>query len=407
MHLSQRALAAPASPIRKLVPLADEAKRRGRHVFHLNIGQPDIPTPQPMWEAVQKAGIEVLDYSPSGGIPSFRRALLDYYRRWGHELQPQHLLVTTAGSEAILFALASVCDPGDEVIISEPFYANYNGYAALLGLKVVPVTATPETGYALPHRAELEACIGPRTRAIVLCNPSNPTGRVYTRAEMDTLVELAHAHDLVLIADEVYREFCYAQDKPISVLSFPQIAERAVMVDSISKRFSACGARVGCLVSRNEELVAQAMKFAQARLSPPTLGQLMGAAGYAMDPSYFDGILEEYRHRRDVLLEELARMPGVMCQPPQGAFYVMPKLPVADAEDFVRWLLTDFHIDGETTMMAPGNGFYATPGAGQSEVRIAYVLREEHLRRAMRVVAEGLQVYAGERSGATARRGQS
>jgi aspartate aminotransferase len=402
MHLSQRAQTAPPSPIRKLVPLADEAKRRGIRVFHLNIGQPDIATPKPMWEALAHAGIEVLDYSPSGGIPSFRQALIDYYRRWGHEVAPEHLLVTTAGSEAILFALATICDPGDEVVISEPFYANYNGYAALLGIRVKPVTSTPEDGYALPSRAQLETSIGPRTRAIILCNPSNPTGRVYTRAEMELLVGLVRERNLVLIADEVYREFCYADERPISVLGFPEIADRAIMVDSISKRFSACGARVGCMVSRNPQIIASAMKFAQARLSPPTLGQVMGAAAYAMAPSYFDDVLAEYRRRRDVLMEELARIPGVVCQVPQGAFYAMPKLPVEDAEDFVRWLLTDYDLEGETTMMAPGNGFYATPGAGRSEVRIAYVLKEEHLRRAMRVVSEGLRAYRQVRTGAHA-----
>jgi aspartate aminotransferase len=393
MHLSQRAQTAPPSPIRKLVPLADEAKRRGVRVFHLNIGQPDIATPKPMWEAISRAGIEVLDYSPSGGIPAFRQALIGYFHRWGHEVAPEHLLVTTAGSEAILFALATVCDPGDEVIIPEPFYANYNGYATLLGVRVVPVTSVAESGYAIPPREKLEACITSRTRAFILCNPSNPTGRVYTQAEMDMLVGLVAEHDLVLISDEVYREFCYTAERPISVLSFPEIADKAIMVDSISKRFSACGARVGCMVSRNAHIIASAMKFAQARLSPPTLGQIMGAAAYAMAPSYFDEVLVEYRRRRDVLMEELARIPGVVCQVPQGAFYAMPKLPVEDAEDFVRWLLTDYSLDGETTMMAPGNGFYATPGAGRSEVRIAYVLKEEHLRRAMRVVSEGLWAY--------------
>jgi len=402
MQLSQRAQLAPPSPIRKLVPLADEAKRRGIRVFHLNIGQPDIPTPKPMWQALAQAGIEVLDYSPSGGIPAFRQGLIAYYHRWGHEVAPEQLLVTTAGSEGILFTLATVCDPGDEVIIPEPFYANYNGYATLLGVRVVPITCSPENGYALPSRAQLEDKVGPRTRAFILCNPSNPTGRVYTAAEMEMLVGLVRERDLVLIGDEVYREFCYADERPISVLSFPEIADRAVMVDSISKRFSACGARVGCMVSRNAQIIASAMKFAQARLSPPTLGQIMGAAAYAMAPSYFDEVLVEYRRRRDVLMDELARIPGVVCQVPQGAFYAMPKLPVENAEDFVRWMLTDFSLDGETTMMAPGNGFYATPGAGRSEVRIAYVLKEEHLRRAMRVVSEGLRAYRQTRTVARA-----
>ncbi len=398
MHLSKRAGIAPESPIRKLVPLADEAKARGIHVFHLNIGQPDIPTPPVMWDAIAKAGIEVLDYSPSGGIASFREALIEYYGRVGFEIEPEHLLVTTAGSEALLFALGVLCDPGDQVLIPEPFYANYNGYAALLGLEVVPVTAHPETGYALPPVEELEARISTRTRAIVICNPSNPTGRVYTRDEMDTLVALAKRHDLAILSDEVYREFCYAQERPISILSYPEIAQQAVMVDSLSKRFSACGARIGCLVSRNTELVAAAMKFAQARLSPPTLGQIMGAAAYTLPQSYFDEVITEYRRRRDTILDELSKMPGVLCQPPQGAFYVMAKLPVPNAEEFVRWLLTSFDVNGETTMMAPGDGFYATPGAGLSEVRIAYVLNEEELRRSMQVVSQGLEAFAATKA---------
>lgn len=401
MQLSNRARIAPASPIRKLVPLADEAKGRGIRVFHLNIGQPDIPTPQVMWEAVATARIEVLEYSPSGGMPEFREALIRYYRRYEIPVEPEHLIVTTAGSEAILFTLAAVCDPGDEVLISEPFYANYSGYGALLGVRVVPVTARPDDGYALPPRSVLEEKITPRTRAVIICNPCNPTGRVYTRQEMETLVALAAKHDLTLIADEVYREFCYAEHTPISVLSFPEIAARAVMVDSISKRFSACGARIGCLVSRNTDLVGAAMKFAQARLSPPTLGQIMGAAALAMPATYFDEVLEEYRKRRDIVIQQLGKIPGVVCQRPQGAFYVMAKLPVEDAEEFARWLLTDFHVDGETTMLAPGNGFYATPGAGSSEVRIAYVLKEERLRRAMNVISQGLEVYRTARTAST------
>ncbi|MBM3316448.1 MAG: pyridoxal phosphate-dependent aminotransferase [Candidatus Eisenbacteria bacterium] len=393
MDLSNRARVAPPSPIRKLVPLADRAKAAGARVYHLNIGQPDIPTPPAMWEALRRANIEVLDYSPSGGIPAFVQALQGYYRGHGHDLAREELIVTTAGSEAILFALAVVCDPGDEIVIPEPFYANYNGYATLLGVRVAPVASLPETGYALPPRSELEARIGPRTRAILLCNPCNPTGRVYTREEFTTVVELARRHDLYFIADEVYREFCYADEAPISVLGFPEIADRAIMVDSLSKRFSVCGARVGCLAARNRELVAAAMKFAQARLSPPTLGQLMGIAGLALPPSYHEQVREEYRRRRDAVLEELGRMPGVVCRPPQGAFYVMAKLPVDDAEAFVRWLLDEFRLEGETLMVAPGNGFYATPGAGASEVRIAYVLEVEKLRRAMRILAAALRAY--------------
>lgn len=393
MDLSKRSAIAPASPIRKLVPLADRAKARGIHVYHLNIGQPDIPTPPVMWEAIPKADIKVLEYSPSGGIASFRQALIEYYDRAGLAIAPENLLVTTAGSEAILFAMGVLCDPGDQVLISEPFYANYNGYAALLGVDVVPVTARPEDGYALPPTEALEEKVTARTRAIVICNPNNPTGRVYTREEMDRLVALAKRHGLAVISDEVYREFCYADETPISILSYPEIADQAVMVDSISKRFSACGARIGCLVSHNTHIVAAAMKFAQARLSPPTLGQVMGTAALALPRSYFDEAIAEYRRRRDAVFAELEKMPGVVCQRPQGAFYVMAKLPVPDAEEFVSWLLTDFDVDGATTMMAPGNGFYASPGAGASEVRIAYVLNENDLRAAMHVVSEGLKVF--------------
>jgi aspartate aminotransferase len=393
MQLSQRSRLAPPSPIRKLVPLADQAKAGGARVYHLNIGQPDIPTPEVMWEALRSARIEVLSYSPSGGIPEFVAALQRYYERQGQTLGREELIVTTAGSEAILFALAVVCDPGDEVIIPEPFYANYNGYATLLGVRVVPVTSVAEDGYALPAREQIEARITPRTRAILLCSPCNPTGRIYTREEFATLVDLARRHDLYFIADEVYREFCYADTPPVSVLSFPEIADRAIMVDSLSKRFSVCGARIGCLVSRNREVVAAAMKFAQARLSPPTLGQLMGVAALDLPPAYHTQVTQEYRRRRDAVIEELAAMPGVVCRTPQGAFYIMAKLPVDDAEDFVRWLLTDFRLDGETTMVAPGNGFYATPGAGANEVRIAYVLEVDKLRRAMRIMAAGLRAY--------------
>ncbi|MFH1144275.1 MAG: pyridoxal phosphate-dependent aminotransferase [Candidatus Eisenbacteria bacterium] len=404
MNLARRALQAPASPIRKLVPLADQARARGRRVIHLNIGQPDIPTPEVMWEALRRSKIEVLSYSPSGGIPEFVAALRRYYARHAVELEPGELIVTTAGSEAILFALALVCDPGDEVIIPEPLYANYNGYAALLGIRVVPVASSPEEGYALPPRERFADRIGPRTRAILLCNPCNPTGHIYGRAELETVAALACAHDLFMIVDEVYREFCYALERPIPVLTLPQVRDRAIMVDSLSKRFSVCGARIGCLASHNREITAAALKFAQARLSPPTLGQIMGTAALDLPPDYYDGVIAEYRRRRDAVLEELERIPGVLCRKPEGAFYVMARLPVEDAEEFVRWLLTDFHVEGETVMMAPGNGFYATPGAGQSEVRIAYVLEEAKLRRAMQIIAAGLRAFRPAGEAATAMR---
>lgn len=393
MQLSNRVLNAPESPIRKLVPFADQARARGTHVYHLNIGQPDIPTPQVMWDAVANSGIKVLSYSPSGGIPELREAMVAYYKRYDIALEPDQFLVTTAGSEAILFALAAICDPGDDIVVSEPFYANYNGYGALLNVRIKAVTASPEDGYALPPVAVWEAQITSRTKALMICNPCNPTGRVYTRDELDVLVALAKKHNLYIISDEVYREFCYSDESPISIMSFPEIADRAIMVDSISKRFSACGARIGSLASFNREVIAGAMKFAQSRLSPPTLGQVMAAAAYKLPPTYFDDVIEAYRKRRDVVLSELSQVPGVICQKPAGAFYIFAKLPLENAEAFVKWMLTDFSDNGETTMMAPGAGFYANPGLGQSEVRIAYVLEEERCRRAMQLVAMGLTAY--------------
>ncbi len=397
MQLSARSLEAPASPIRKLVPFAVEAKQRGIHVYHLNIGQPDLATPEVMWDALRRANIEVLDYSPSGGIPEFRKGLMEYYARYGIELEDDEMIVTTAGSEAILFALSVIADPGDQVIIPEPLYANYNGYAALLGVEVVPVASEPESGYALPSDDEIEKRITGKTRAIVISNPCNPTGHVYTAEEMDRLVDLCLKHDLFLIADEVYREFFYGSDPPRGVLTYERLRDRSIMVDSISKRFSACGARIGALASHNTEVIAAAMKFAQARLSPPTLGQVMATAAVRLPQSYYDEIVAEYRLRRDAVLEELAKIDGVLCRKPEGAFYIMATLPVDDAEAFVRWMLTDFSAAGKTTMMAPGAGFYATPGSGTKEVRIAYVLEEQSLREAISIVAAGLKRYPGAR----------
>jgi aspartate aminotransferase len=393
MQLSNRVLSAPESPIRKLVPFADQAKASGTHVYHLNIGQPDIPTPQAMWDAVAKADIKVLSYSPSGGIPELRSAMIDYYKRYDIALDQDQFIVTTAGSEAILFALAAICDPGDDIVVSEPFYANYNGYGALLNVGIKAVTAVPENGYALPPVEEWEARITPRTKALMICNPCNPTGRVYNRDELNILIALAKRHDLYIISDEVYREFCYSDESPISIMSFPEIADRAIMVDSISKRFSACGARIGSVASYNRDLIAGALKFAQSRLSPPTLGQVMAAAAYRLPPTYFDDVIEAYRKRRDVVLEEIGKIPGVICQQPAGAFYIFAKLPLDNAEEFVKWMLTDFSDNGETTMMAPGAGFYANPGMGEAEVRIAYVLEEERCRRAIQLVAMGLAAY--------------
>jgi aspartate aminotransferase len=395
--LSSRCVQAPSSPIRRLVPLADGAEKRGIKVYHLNIGQPDIETPPEMLDAVRKMDERVIAYSPSNGTPECRKAFFEYYRRAGFSLAENELLVTTAGSEAVVFALACATDPGDEVLIPEPLYANYIGFSSLLGIKAKPITCLPETGYHLPDPGVIERLITPKTKAILFANPGNPTGVVYTRAEVSSLVAISIRHGLFIIADEVYREFTYDGVQATSVLSFPEVADRAVVSDSISKRYSACGARVGCLVSKNKDLIASALKFAQARLSPPSLGQLLAAAATRLSRDYFEKTRSEYKSRRDLVCEVLASIPGVVCRKPEGAFYVMPKLPITDSDDFARWLLESYNLNGETLMVAPGTGFYATPGAGKSEIRIAYVLKLEELHRALEVLREGLKEYRNKR----------
>jgi aspartate aminotransferase len=394
-QLSERARVAPPSPIRKLVPLADEARRRGVHVHFLNIGQPDIETPASVLDAVRRADLKVLAYSPSQGTAEYRAALTEYYARHGIRLSSDEILVTTAGSEAILFALACVTNPGDEVLIPEPLYANYLGFAAMLETRVVPLTCSVENGYRLPPMGEIERKIGPKTRAILYCNPGNPTGTICTHDEITGLVELSRRHNLFLIADEVYREFVYEGDGPTPILTLSGLDDRAIMVDSISKRVSACGARIGCLATRNRELMAAALKFAQARLSPPTFGQILGEAAARLPDTYFAEMVAEYRRRRDAVHTALQAMPGVVAGRPHGAFYEMARFPVDDAEKFVIWMLTEFQADGETTFLAPGSGFYATPGLGTKEARIAFVLNVGALDRAMAVLARGLQSYPG------------
>jgi aspartate aminotransferase len=393
VNVSSRSAQAPASPIRRLVPFAEDAESKGIKVYRLNIGQPDIETPPEMLDAVRKMDHRIIGYSPSNGIPSCRKAFLEYYGRLGFDLSEDQLLVTTAGSEALIFALACSTDPGDEVLIPEPLYANYLGFSSLLGVRAVPITCYPETGYHLPEAASIEKLITPGTKAVLFANPGNPTGVVYTRDEVSSLVDISKRHGLFLIADEVYREFTYDGVEAVSILSFPQIADQAVVADSISKRYSACGARVGCLVSKNTNFVASALKFAQARLSPPTMGQLLAAAATRLDEDYFRKTREEYERRRDLVCEVLESIPGVVCRKPEGAFYVMPKLPIADCDDFATWLLRSYNLDGETLMVAPGTGFYATPGAGKSEVRIAYVLNITDLEKALKVLKEGLEKY--------------
>ncbi len=385
----------PSSPIRKLAPLADEARRRGIQVHHLNIGQPDLPTPPMLLDTFRKQELSVLAYGHSAGLPEYREALARYYRSHGIDVTSQEVMVTTGGSEAILFALLAVTDPGDEVVVPEPFYTNYNGFAVEAGVKVVPVTSDPDEGYCLPSAAEIMAALSPRTKAILLCNPSNPTGWVYTWEELARLKELARSHDLFLISDEAYREFVYDGTEHHSLMHLAGVEDRAIVVDSISKRFNACGARVGALVTKNSEVLDSALRFGQARLCPPTFEQLAATAALGLPQEYFDSVRDEYRQRRDVAFAALEEMPGVVAHRPRGAFYTMVRLPVVDADAFCSWLLRDFSSGGETVMLAPGNGFYANPGLGKQEVRLAFVINQDATRRAMEILAEALEKYPG------------
>lgn len=385
----------PESPIRKLVPYAELAKKEGREIIHLNIGQPDIETPAEMMEAVRNIDFKVLEYSHSAGFESYRHRLVGYYRQLGIELDITNLMVTTGGSEAIMFGLFSCLDPGDEIIIPEPFYANYNGFATAGDIIVKPVTSKIEDNFCLPPVEEFEKLITPQTKAILICNPNNPTGYLYSDDELLALRDLVLTHDLFLFADEVYREFCYGDMKHTSILSLQGLEDHAVVIDSISKRYSACGARIGALVSRNKELMATALKFAQARLSPPTFAQIAAEAATLVDESYFDEVKAEYTHRRDILVEGLNKIEGVTCPNPGGAFYAMIHLPIDDSDRFCRWMLENFSHENKTVMMAPGTGFYATPGLGKQEVRIAYVLKQEDLKEALIILEEGLKAYPG------------
>ena len=383
----------PASPIRKLVPYADEAKRRGIRVYHLNIGQPDIETPREIYEAIRGYQQEVLDYGPSGGLADLRFTLVDYFSRYGIELEVDHIWITTGGSEAIVFSLMATCDLGDEVLIPEPFYANYKGFAEMAGVNLVPITTLVEQGFHLPPREEIVEKINPRTKAFIICSPNNPTGTVYTREEMELVAQVALEYDLFVLSDEVYREFAFDGRSQVSILHLSDVKDRAVVMDSISKRFSACGARVGFLVSRNREFMDSVLKFGQARLCPPTLEQIGAIAGFKAMDRFIPQMVKEYERRRDVVYEEIGRIEGAFTQIPEGAFYTVVKLLVEDAEDFTRWMLSEFSKDGKTTMVAPAEGFYATPGKGKDEVRIAFVLKEEDLRDAMRIFGEGLHAY--------------
>ncbi|NML65255.1 pyridoxal phosphate-dependent aminotransferase [Hymenobacter sp. RP-2-7] len=395
LPISERGRQMPASPFRKLAPFAEQAKRQGKKVYHLNIGQPDIATPPSLFEAVRQADIPVLAYSHGAGTDSYRQKLAAYYHRAGIEVSTEEILVTTAGSEAILFALLTCLNPGDELLVPEPFYGTYTAFAIAAGVSIVTVTATIDTGFALPPLADFEAVITPRTRAILLCNPSNPTGHVYTRAELEGLLGICQRHGLYLLSDEAYREYCYDGAKATSALNLPGGDEYVVVLDTISKRYSACGARVGSLVTRNKTVWQAAFHFAQMRISPPGLGMLLGEAAVELPESYFDENRAEYQARRDLTVRRLRAMLGVRCLVPGGAFYVMPHLPVDDAERFGEWLLREFSYDNQTLMLSPAAGFYQTPGLGRQQVRLAYVLNLKDLDAAMTVLEQALLAYPG------------
>jgi len=394
LSVSKRGQQMPESPIRKLTPFADMARGLGKYIYHLNIGQPDIETPQIALDAVKNNHLKILSYSPSDGFESYREKLAAFYReRSGLPVLTEDIIVTTGGSEALLFSIAAVCDEDDEVIIPEPFYANYNGFAHMIGAKVVPVESKIENNFALPPISEFEEKITDKTKAILICNPGNPTGYLYTQEEIEQLADLVKKHNLFLIADEVYREFTYDGLSHVSVLNQKEIEQHAIMVDSVSKRFSMCGARIGCMVSKNREVMETAMKFAQARLSPPTYEQIASEAALSVPDSYFYEVKKEYVERRNALVEALRSIPGVKVAEPHGAFYCIAELPVDDAENFAKWMLEHFQFHRETIMLAPASGFYSTPGSGKRQVRLAYVLKKQSLLRASVILKHGLTAY--------------
>lgn len=385
----------PESPIRKLVPFAEEAKRQGKNVFHLNIGQPDIKTPEVALDAILSFEDKVVEYSHSAGFESYRKGLAQYYQNLGLNINHSDLMVTTGGSEALLFGLNSCLDAGDEIIIPEPFYANYNGFSISSGVTVKPIATNIYNGFSLPAIEEFEKLITPKTKAILICNPGNPTGYLYSKEELETLRDIVIKHDLFLFADEVYREFCYDGNEHHSVLKIEGLEQHAIVIDSTSKRYSMCGIRVGCIVSKNKEVMSTALKFAQARLSPPTFGQVAGEAALNTPTSYFEEVSAEYVERRDLLIEGLNKIEGVICPKPKGAFYCIAELPVDDADKFAQWMLVDFEHNGNTVMVAPAAGFYSTPNTGTNQVRIAYVLNKEALQQAVGCLEAALKAYPG------------
>lgn len=394
-QISEKGRQMPASPIRKLVPYAEDAKRKGRKVYHLNIGNPDLPTPPVAIDAMKNLSLKTISYGHSAGDESFRRKMAAYYNHIGIEVNHEEILVTSGGSEALLFGMMSCMNTDEEAIVPEPFYANYYGFSLTAGMNIVPVRSTIETGFALPPIEEFEKLITPRTKAIIICNPNNPTGYLYSEKELNILAGMIKKYDLFLFSDEVYREFCYDGRKHISAMNLKGIEQHVVMVDSLSKRYSACGIRVGALVSHNKDVINTALKFGQQRLCPPVLGQLAGEAALDLNDDYYESVKQEYVHRRDFLVEALNNIPGVVCPKPSGAFYVIAKLPVDDAEKFAQWLLSDFEFQNQTLMVAPANGFYSSPDLGKNEVRLAYVLNVSDLEHAMTCLSEALKVYPG------------
>ncbi len=383
----------PQSPIRKLVPFAEQAVKNGKYIYYLNIGQPDIKTPEIALQAVKNSNIDVLAYSRSEGSEVYRQKISAYYKK--HDINVNHddIIVTTGGSEALLFAFGSIMDVDDEIIIPEPFYANYNGFSTASGVKVVPVISKIEDNFALPPIEEFEKLITSKTKAILICNPGNPTGYLYSKEEIKKLAAIVKKHDLFLIADEVYREFAYDGNTHYSIMQETGLDDYAIMIDSVSKRYSMCGARIGCLVSKNKVVIQTALKFAQARLSPPTLAQIASEAALETPQSYFDDVIEEYVERRNIVISELQKIDGVKVAKPKGAFYCIAELPVKNSDDFAQWLLEDFDVNGETVMVAPAGGFYSTPGVGLNQIRIAYVLKKESLVKAVNILKEALKVY--------------
>ncbi len=395
LSISQRGVAMPASPIRKLAPFADAAKKRGVHVYHLNIGQPDLETPAVMRNRLTQLKDKVYAYSPSGGTPEYVDTLQQYYQKLGIPLKPGEVLATTGGSEAILFAMYACCNVGDEILVVEPFYTNYRSFAMMAGATLVPLLSKGEDGFHLPPRSEWEKKVTPKTKMVILCNPSNPTGTVYTKDELMMVAQFCKERGLFLLSDEVYREFVYDGNQAISMLTLPGYEENVIVVDSLSKRYSACGIRLGSLITRNQEVFGACMRMAQGRLSPPGLAQFIAVGAPELGPEYFRSIVVEYQKRRDVLFEGLSKIPGVFLRKPEGAFYFIARLPVKDSDAFATWLLSDFQLNEATVMVAPANGFYVTPGLGMNEVRIAYVLKEEDLKASVKILEAGLKAYHG------------